>query len=274
LKRNIEQWESRSERDQESGEIEEFMSRNFELLHEAGKVQDMLRQRVQDFTVPVASETFVPGNPSLPIDPTAREEVTKLVQRLFLSSQRTRQVVFTGTEEGNGCSWICAHAADILASQTAGSVCVVDCDVHYPTLHTEFQVSNHYGLADALVSGEPIRQFAQQLAHPNLWLLSCGAGNENAQQMITVDRMRKRMFELRSEFDYVLLDASPLNASNHAMVLGGWCDGVALVLKANSSSRKAARKSLDELQTANVPVLGAVLNQRTFPIPQSIYNRL
>jgi polysaccharide biosynthesis transport protein len=250
------------------------MSRNFELLHEAGKVQEMLRQRVQDFTAPVASETFVPGNPSLPIDASAREEVTRLVQRLFLSGARNRQVVFTGTEEGNGCSWICAHAADILASQTAASVCVVDCDVHYPTLHTEFQVSNHFGLADALTSGEPVRQFAQQLSHPNLWLLSCGTGKENSQQFITLDRMRKRMFELRSEFDYVLLDVSPLNASNHASVLGGWCDGVALVLKANSSSRKAARKTLEELQAANVPVLGAVLNQRTFPIPQSIYNRL
>jgi Mrp family chromosome partitioning ATPase len=253
------------------------MSRNFELLHEAGKAQDMLRQRVVEFAAPAAApETFVPGTPSLQIEGAAREEVTKLVQRLFLTSngQRTRQVVFTGTEPGNGCSWICAHAADILAAQTSASVCVVDCDVLYPTLHTEFQVRNHYGLADALLGNEPIRQFAQQLSQPNLWLVSCGAGNESSQQLLTLDRMRKRMFELRSEFDYVLLDVSPLNTSNHGMVLGSWCDGVALVLKANTSTRKAARKTVEELQAAKVPLLGAVLNQRTFPIPQSIYNRL
>lgn len=252
------------------------MSRNFELLHEAGKAQEMLRQRTPEYVPPAAAETFVPGSPSLPIDPGAREEVTKLVQRLFLSGHRTRQVVFAGTEEGNGCSWICAHAADILASQTPGSVCVVDCDVNYPTLHTEFQASNRYGLGEALASTEPIRQFTQQLSQPNLWLLSSGAaaGNENSQQQVTLDRMRKRMFELRSEFDYILLDVSPLGVGNQAAVLGGWCDGIALVLKANSSNRKAARKSLDELQAANVSVLGAVLNQRTFPIPQSIYNRL
>jgi len=28
------------------------------------------------------------------------------------------------------------------------------------------------------------------------------------------------------------------------------------------------------LKAANIPVLGAVLNQRTFPIPDNIYNRL
>jgi Mrp family chromosome partitioning ATPase len=86
--------------------------------------------------------------------------------------------------------------------------------------------------------------------------------------------MHQRMSELRAEFDYVLLDVAPLNSSNHGRILGSWCDGVALVLKANSSNRKVARKALEELQAAKVPVLGAVLNQRTFPIPDSIYRRL
>jgi capsular exopolysaccharide synthesis family protein len=251
------------------------MSRNFELLHEAGKAAEMLRQRAETFAAPMAAEVFVPGTPSLPIEGVAREELTKLVQRLFLTpAQRTRQVVFAGTEQGNGCSWISAHVADILAAQTSASVCIVDCDVHYPTLHNEFQVANHYGLSEALQGGEPIRQFAQQLSRPNLWLLSCGSSNETSQQMLTGDRMRKRLFELRSEFDYVLLDTAPLNASNHATVLGSWCDGVALVLKANSSSRQAARKALQDLELGKAPVLGAVLNQRKFPIPASIYNRL
>lgn len=250
------------------------MSRNFELLHEAGRGQDMLRQRV-DEVVPDSPE-FVPGTPVLPIGEMAREELTKLVVRLFLTpgSPGLRQVVFVGTEPGNGCSWICAHVADILAAQVTGSVCVVDCDVHSPTLHNEFQVPNHYGLAEALRGGEPIRQFAQQLLRSNLWLLSCGAQNEYSQQLLTVERMRKRMSELRSEFDYVLLDVAPLTVSNYAIMLGSWCDGVALVLKANSSTRKTARKALAELQTARVPVLGAILNQRTFPVPDSIYRRL
>jgi Mrp family chromosome partitioning ATPase len=250
------------------------MSRNFELLHEAGKAQEILRRRLEEAAPSPA--IFVPGTPALQIEGTAREEITKLVQRLFLTSgtQGPRQVAFTGTEQGNGTSWICAHAADILASQVPGSVCVVDCDVRFPTLHAEFQVPNHYGLADALLGDEPIRQFAQQLSRSNLWLLSCGSRDDNSQHQLTLERMRRRMSELRAQFDYVLLDVSPLNSSNHGMVLGSWCDGVVMVLKANSSSRKAARKALDELQAARVPVLGAILNQRTFPIPASIYNRL
>jgi polysaccharide biosynthesis transport protein len=249
------------------------MSRNFELLHEAGRAQEMLRQRAEQPRTPSSPAVFVPSAPTLQIEGIAREQVTKLVQRLFLVGA-SRQVVFTGTEAGNGCTWICAHAADILASQVAGSVCVVDFDLTYPTLHEEFHVSNRYGLGNALEGGEPIRQFVQQLSHPNLWLLSCGSLSEDLPPQVTLEQMRRRLSELRAEFDYVLLDVGPLNSNNHGVVLGSWCDGVALVLKANSSSRKAARKALEELQTANVAVLGAVLNQRTFPIPDMIYSRL
>ena len=92
--------------------------------------------------------------------------------------------------------------------------------------------------------------------------------------MLGSDRMRARLAELRSAYDYVLIDAAPMSACNDAIVLGGLSDGVVLMLKANSSRRETARKALQDLQTANVPTLGAVLNQRTFPIPEALYKRL
>jgi Mrp family chromosome partitioning ATPase len=252
------------------------MSRNFELLYEAGKVQEMLRQRTEQPLAEPASGGFVPGTPSLQLEGVAREEILKLVQRVFLNSGAAapRQVVFAGTEQGNGCSWICSHAADILASQVRGSVCVVDCDLRFPTLHQEFGAANHHGLADALQGDAPIHQYVQQLSQHNLWLLSCGLLNEDSPQLLKLERMRKRLFELRSEFDYVLLDVAPLSVSNHGVLLSSWCDGVALVLKENFSNRKTAQKALKEFQAANATVLGAVLNQRTFPVPESIYSRL
>ena len=262
------------------------MSRNFELLQELGRAQSLLHEPVEEPVVvpsPLLAGTPSPlpgasslGSPALQIDGMAREEVVKLVQRLFLVSgaQLPRQVVFAGTERGNGCSWICAHVAEILASQVASSVCVVDCDVHAPTLHREFQVQNHYGLADALREGGSIRQYVQVLSRPNLCLLSCGAIDDKSPQTVSLERMHQRLTELRAEFDYVLLDAAPLNCSNLAMLLGSWCEGMVLVLKANSSNRNAARKLVQELQAAKTNVLGAVLNQRTFPIPESIYRKL
>ncbi|MGA8150804.1 MAG: CpsD/CapB family tyrosine-protein kinase [Terriglobales bacterium] len=249
------------------------MSRNFELLNQIGKGPVVLQPEVEPNIV--QSAEVYPPLPALEIDGMAREEVSKLVHRLFFlaGDEAPHCVVFTGTESGNGSTWMCVHAGAILASQVARSVCLVDCNLRSPALHKQLGVENQDGLGEALRGNDPIRRYAQQMS-PNFWLVSGGASNDSAQEMLTSDRMRMRISELRSEFDYILLDVASLNTCNHATVLGSMTDGVALVLKAHSSRRDSASETIQELQASNVHVLGAVLNQRTFPIPERIYNRL
>jgi len=86
--------------------------------------------------------------------------------------------------------------------------------------------------------------------------------------------MRMLVQELREQFDYIIVDAAPLDAGTDSIVLGGLSNGVVLVLKANSSRRDTAGKALQELHRANIPVRGVVLNRRTFPIPEAIYKHL
>jgi Mrp family chromosome partitioning ATPase len=47
-----------------------------------------------------------------------------------------------------------------------------------------------------------------------------------------------------------------------------------LVVQANSTHREAARKAKESLASANVRLLGAVLNKRTFPIPEFLYRKI
>ena len=253
------------------------MSRNYELMNQMFKTQVLIDSDAGPVTAPapeVLPEVSL-STPLLQIEGMAKQEITRLVQRLFVlgGAEGPRRVVFLCTESGNGNTWMCAHVGEILASLVDRSVCLVDCNFRSPTLHRQFVVENHFGLADALRGDAPIRNYARQLRR-NLWMVSCGAMNEDAEQLLTSDRMRLRISELNREFDYVLMDVPSLSSSNHGISLASSCDGIVLVLKANSSRRESAREALQQLQAANIPVLGAVLNQRTFPIPEKIYQWL
>jgi len=57
-------------------------------------------------------------------------------------------------------------------------------------------------------------------------------------------------------------------------VLGQHSEGMVLVLEADATRREAASVAVSNLRTAGVPILAAVLNKRTFPIPEGIYSRL
>jgi polysaccharide biosynthesis transport protein len=253
------------------------MSKNFELLEQIGKHQEIFNGAGQSqaaFAEPVPLPAPAPAFTALPEKP-GIEEVVALVQRVFLvsGSEAPRRVVFAGSEPGSGCSWMCARSAEALAGRVSGTVCMVDANLRAPSLHQQTGIANHHGLSDALLDPSPVAGFVTQLSS-NLAIVSCGSATAKAQGFLTSNRMLARLSELHSMFDYVLVDAPAMNGSREAVVLGGACDGVVLVLRANSSRRETARGAVREFQTAKVNVLGAVLNQRKFPIPQSIYNRL
>jgi Mrp family chromosome partitioning ATPase len=253
------------------------MSRNFELLQKLGKEQEALRPIPAETGTGSNSAPSLTGAPApvaLPTPPS--EEISALAQQVFLApgSAAPRTVVLTSTEPGTGCTWVTAHLGEVLAGQVAGSVCLVDANLQAPGLHQQFGVENARGLSDAFTQLDPIRLFAQPLSRPNFWLISSGSAMPNPQGVLASDRMRLRLNELRSEFDFILIDTPALSVSNGAVGLGGIADGVLLVLKANASRRETARQAVDDLQAANAKVLGAVLNQRTYPIPSSIYGKL
>jgi Mrp family chromosome partitioning ATPase len=251
------------------------MSKNFELLQQVDKLFGVA-EAVPAAPPVVAVEAPPASTPALHVGGTARDEITKLVQRLFLApaTEAPRTVLLSATERGNGSSWLCARIGELLASQVNKTVCLVDCNFRNPSLHKEFGLENHYGLTEALMQNEGIRQYLQPLARPNLCLLTNGSPAEDGLALLGSDRMRSRLQELRNEFDYVIMDAAALDAGNDGIVLGGLSDGTVLVLRANISRRDSARKALHELQAAGVVVRGVVLNRRMFPIPESIYRRL
>ena len=252
------------------------MSRNFELLQKLGKEQELLgsvpvepSSRAAIAAAPALAAPATPPQPGL-------EEINGIVQQVFLmpAADAPRVVVFAGTEPGTGVTWVTARVAEALASRVAASVCLVDANLRAPGLHQQMGSENQVGLADALVIPDPIRNFTRQLTPSNLWLISAGSNVESQQGQLAGDRMRLRVQELRSEFDFILIDTTSLAASNAAIGLGALSDGVVLVLKANSSRRESATQAVADFQSGKAKVLGAVLNQRKYPIPNKIYKKL
>ena len=82
------------------------------------------------------------------------------------------------------------------------------------------------------------------------------------------------MAELKAAFDFTLIDGPPVNRYADTLLLGKMADGVALVVQANSTRREAAKKAKENLEFANVRVLGTVLNKRLFSIPEFLYCRI
>jgi len=266
------------------------MSRNFELLQRAEQEREAERlskgetagassapvdaRRNGEWAESLPTNEVLSKPPGSPMDDSTRDQLTRLLQRLFLRENGCKAVVFTGAGRETGCTWVAAQAAQLLAAQSPCSVCIVDANLRFPGMHYFFGVKNHFGLSDALGQPRPLQDYVRQVSASNLWLLSSGAAIDNEAATPLMESLRARISQARSQFDYVIVDSPAASHFHDALVAGSATDGLVLVLKANSSRRETALQIVQEAKAANVRVLGTILNQRTFPVPEKIYRRL
>jgi capsular exopolysaccharide synthesis family protein len=248
------------------------VSKHFELMQQMEK-ESSFDSKSGSTYVPTAQ---VMGDSSSAEGRWANEEALRLVQQIFLlqTQEPPRVVVFAGIDHGNGCSQICASVAETLAKNSHKRVCLLEANFRSPALPAMFGKTNHFGLTNALLESGPISSFAKAVVPDNLWLLSAGTLATDSPNLLTSERLQNRLDELRAEFDFVIIDAPPLIRYSDAVIVGQLSDGLVLVLEADTTRRESASSVTANLRSANVTILAAVLNKRTFPIPQNIYSRL
>jgi len=200
----------------------------------------------------------------------ASAEMKKFVHVLFLSLVNgPHHVLFCGVGGGDSSGNICVSAAKALASEVSGRVCIVDANIP----EAPQQRAETGGFAFRSLNVEQNGSIAQRIDR-NLWFVSAerlrslGSSHDGSEQICLTIR------DLQKEFEYVLVDAPPLGQFTIASVLGQVTDGAVLILEANVTRRVAARSAKQTLDAANVRVLGTVLNNRTFPIPEKLYRWL
>jgi Mrp family chromosome partitioning ATPase len=204
----------------------------------------------------------------------ARQEAIKLVQRVFLSSSPRRTVLFAGVEGENGCAGVCLRAGEMLARLQPPSVCVVDANLRTPPSQRAFGTDDQEGLAAAVVRSNGASGFARRATPDNLWLLPSGSASSDPDLLLTPDRVRLQIEELRGSFDHLVINAPPINLYAESLALSQFVDGVVLVLEAHSTRREIVWRVKTWLDDLNLPLVGIVLNSRTLPIPDIVYRHL
>jgi Mrp family chromosome partitioning ATPase len=254
------------------------MSRDFELLQrlEQEWAQSAVPESVGPAMTPAKStrklavaqeRTPAATLPSTNLTPIVRNEINKLVVRVFVSDP-PKAITFSGVEAEAASKWIAGCTADVLADKVDGRVCLVDADLASPAIHRLYSLCNENGFAAVLAGSCLIDRATMRIAE-NLWIIPAGTLPNNSQ--ITAARYRKVIADLHEQFDYLIICAPDCGKQANLDILGAGTEGVVLVIDAATTRRAAAREAKAELESANIRVLGSVFNNRTLPVPEFIY---
>jgi Mrp family chromosome partitioning ATPase len=218
-------------------------------------------------------ESYAAGLAGWDPDTFAEEQIRGLVRQVFLPGwpRPAHQVVFSSVDPETDISAICMQVGLALSAQVPGTTCLVEANRSGPELQ---QVLAKNGLDLCPNQDRSVMRDLSRGHSNELWLVSRSVFPGENENCWSGPWLRDRLAELRRTYDYTVLYGPPAGTCGEAALLASLCDGMVLVLEANSTRRVAAQKVKEKLHAANARLLGVVLSERTFPIPEAIYRKL
>ena len=192
----------------------------------------------------------------------ASEAIRLLRTNLEFASASKEVAVMLVSSAGpsEGKSTVTANLAAAMAGTGLVTV-VIDADLRRPTQHRIFDLSNERGLTSLLTHpAQPWSWAAAEVIPGRLFVVPSGPQPPNPSDLLSTERMRRLLEDLRSTVDLVIIDSPPLLAAADALVLAPHSDGVVLLCRAGQTRREALQRAVGALRNGSIRVIGTVLN--------------
>ena len=155
----------------------------------------------------------------------------------YFSPKATSKVIlFTSTVAGEGKTFNAINTGTILA-KTKKKVILVDLDLHKPKQANAFNLKNDVGVTSYLVGKARLSEIIKETPIENLQVILTGPRTPNASELIVDPMLEEMIKELKTMYDYVILDTPPVGLLSDALAMMKFSDLNIYLLKAGFSKK-------------------------------------
>lgn len=189
------------------------------------------------------------------------------IQLLSAENARVRSIMAVSAKAEQGATTTLTNLGITLA-QAGKRVIMVDANVRTAELHTVFGVENDFGFTD-LVHGfdeADLTRAIRQTSVQNLSVIASGPTPRNPWELFHDSHLSALSTSLHARADYVLYDTPSAAIFTDALNLAPIVDAAFLCVRALEPLTGAEQRMVEQLQQANVSILGSVLTD----VPPSV----
>ena len=172
--------------------------------------------------------------------------------------RQLKTVMITSALPQEGKTLTVVNLALTLSHSYGRRVLVIDADLRWPGLHVLLDIPNDRGLNEALRDHQIEFPFVRVSNH--LSALTAGRAGPSPLAGLASSRMGEVIEACAAQFDWVLIDTSPVGVLPDAQVLARLAGAVILVIGAGSTPAAAVERAVAELGGPD-SILGTVLNR-------------
>jgi len=169
-------------------------------------------------------------------------------------------MVVTSSVQGEGKTTVASNLA--LSYAQLGNTLLIDADLRRPRLKHIIDTDAKFGLVDSVAGVAELSScIKRDKQEEKLYILKSGTTPPNPLELLASSRFSSLIEELKSKFDYIIIDTAPVLPASDAVVLGQLCDALLMVVQSDRTTHHMVRDSIKRLNASNVHVTGMILTQ-------------
>lgn len=186
--------------------------------------------------------------------------VTSTNIRFMVNSAQSKPVLLITSAQANQGKSTTATNIAISYAQMGLKVLLVDADIRSSSLHQNLKISNKFGLTHYLKGEIDLVGITQPVKNiPGLYAITSGAYSPDPISLLSHERMSYLTTQGASIFDYVIIDAPPVEGFADALILSSLATSTIIVAKESGIESKRTHHVLKQLSRVKNNVLGFLL---------------
>lgn len=191
------------------------------------------------------------------------------------TKKKIKTVVVTSSIHSEGKTVSSLNLAISLAQAVNNpKVLVVDCDLRRGRLAKYLGIKNEIGFSEYLKGEVQLSDIIFKIDIENLNIISAGKVPENPSELLSSKAMTEFLSEVKTQFDFIIIDTPPIISVTDSGIIGAQTDGVLMVIQAGRTQRGIVRRAEELLEQAQANVLGHILTNIQYHLPEYIYRYL
>lgn len=181
--------------------------------------------------------------------------------RLEYMAQRETNisVLVTSAEPADGKTFIATNVASVY-QLTGKKVIIIDLDLRRPSVSKTLQLEAHRGISNYIIGQVTLDEIIIKDSDYGFDIISAGTLPPNPSELIKTTKARELIEQLKTMYDYVIIDCSPVGLVSDAYILSRYVDTTLFVVRRNKTSKAFFKSVTTQLRYDNVSNLSIVFN--------------
>ncbi|PKB17416.1 polysaccharide biosynthesis tyrosine autokinase [Flavobacterium sp. 5] len=148
-----------------------------------------------------------------------------------------KTLMITSSVSGEGKTFCSINIATVFALSEKKTV-IVGLDLRKPKLSEEFNLTNTIGVVNYLIKDKSLDEIINHTSVPYLDVILSGPIPPNPSELILSEAMKELIDELKSKYDYIILDTPPVGLVADSLELTQYCDIILYIVRQNFTKKE------------------------------------